>query len=157
MASSEVRMAMLDGSGESSSVTFYVPAIAADGANYASITGALGDIPVLGTAIDALCGLTHTKTTMSITLDQNTAVLPAVSEQREDAVRISYQDTVTFKKYRFDIPAPVDAIFQAGTDVVDIVSNVTFLAFSAVFNANAVSPDGNAVVIIGARRVGRHN
>lgn len=74
--------------------------------------------------------------------------------QREDKVLVVYEDTVTLTKYAVEIPT-VDMITPAGDDQYDLTAP-PWPAFVAAFEALAVSPDGNALNVLSATRVGRN-
>lgn len=147
----------IDHSGENSRTGLYVEDL--DNTNYDTLLlPTTGKYDLLKAGFILLTKLNLTRSTMSNVIDTSVGALPAdPTAQRELAMRVTYVDDVTNKKYRYDVPSPVDALIQSGTDVVDIENNVAFTAWKTLFEANAVSPDGNAVTIIGARIVGRSN
>lgn len=159
MAATPIRVGMLDHSGERTSCTVYMEEIAANGSNWPDLFApATGSYDIFKAGLIAITKLNLTRTTAPIEVDQSVESVPSeATAQRETAIRWSYVDDVTGKKYRFDTPAPVDALLQSGTDVIDIVANVGAAAFVAIFEAQCVSPDGNAVTMTGARFVGRRN
>ncbi len=76
--------------------------------------------------------------------------------QRELGLLVTYQDTVTGKKYRITIPGPKWAtIGQAGTDSVNTAAPL-WTAFVTAFEAHAVSEFGNAITVVSGRLVGRN-
>jgi hypothetical protein len=154
-----VTMQTVDNSGELSRVRFFVDDIAADGTNYeGELGGVASKRALMITATELITKNNKTKVQAGILLSESALSIPAdKTAQREMALRVIYQDTVTMDFYRMDVPAPVDGLFDANTDEVDIESNVAFLAWSAVFEANCLSPDGNAVNVTRAYRVGRKN
>lgn len=154
--STKLYFGLIDYSAERSGVTVYLPEL--DASNYAALFGVGGRAALLQTELEIITGLTRTGTSATVPLAPGSDALPAnVNAQREIAVRVSYQDDVTGKKYRFDIPGPVDALYPPqGTDVIPL-DNVLAAAFIAVFEAQAVSVDGNAITITGLRLVGRNN
>ena len=156
--STPVSWGWLDHSGERTKTTIHFEDIASDGSNWNEFEGVLGKRSVVGTALQAITKLQHTRTVLSQTLNTSVESIPAdATAQRETAIRWIYADNVTGKKYRFDSPAPVDALLQSGTDVIDLAANAAAIAFVTVFEANCVSPDGNAVTMISARYVGRRS
>lgn len=84
---------------------------------------------------------------------------PAIdsSSARELKVLVSYEDTVTFKKFSVTVPTfrPSLVTMMAGTDLVDITAG-SAAAFVTAFEAFVNSPDGNAVSVISMRLVGRN-
>jgi len=129
-----------------------------DGAdNSAILDPATGAIAVVGTALSLLTKCVQAGTTLSNKLSNGTAGLPVAADaQREWAIRWKYQDSVTGKFYRFDTPAPIDAVVVAGTDAIDM-ANALVIAFQAAFEADCLSPDGNAVELLSGQIVGRRN
>lgn len=152
-------MQTVDNSRELSRVQWCHEDITADGSNYEGVLGGVAsNRALMVTATELVTKCNKTKVQAPILLAESAMSIPAdVTAQREMALRVIYQDTVTMDFYRLDIPAPVDALFDLGSDEVDIESNVAFLAWSAVFEANCVSPDGNAINVTRAYRVGRKN
>lgn len=156
-----VRISWVDHSGEKTSQVLHFPAIVnsnAAGNIEGLATDVTGSYDIMKAGLIAITRLNHLNARMGLKLDQSVESLPADQmAQREMAVRWSYVDDVTGQKYRFDTAGPVDALIQSGTDVIDIVANAAALAFVALFEANCVSPLGNAVTMTGARLVGRRS
>lgn len=76
--------------------------------------------------------------------------------QRETGLLVRYSDNVTGKMYRITIPGPDWAnIGLAGSDMVN-TANAAWLAFVTAFEAQCLSPDGNAVTVVDGRFVGRN-
>lgn len=150
---------LIDHSGEQSSVAFWTPDLdAANIATYTStaVTNALGDLKA---AIDALTLMNETNINVGATRIISPPTLPAdENAQREQKLQIKYTDTVTGKKYRFEIPG-VDRtlVAQVGTDVVDFGSNAFVIALVNAFESDYVSELGNPVSVYGASLVGRNN
>jgi hypothetical protein len=156
MGSTEVNFALLDYSNEPTRTRVYFEEL--DDENYEGLFGVLGAVPVAEAALELLTGCTRTGTTATITVNPGSSVPPDnPNAQREIAIRVAYQDTVTGKKYRFDVPGPVDDLYPPqGTDVVPL-SNLIAAAFIAVFEEVCRSVDGNPVVVTSIRLVGRNN
>jgi hypothetical protein len=156
MGSTEVNFGLLDYSNEPSRTRLYFEEL--DDENYAGLFGTLGAVPVAQEALEILTGCTRTGTTATILVDAGSSLPPEnVNAQREIAIRVSYQDTVTAKRYRFDVPGPIDELYPPqGTDIVPL-SNLIAAAFIAVFEEVCRSVDGNAVVVTSIRLVGRNN
>lgn len=151
---SEAVFSYRDFSGEVSRVKLNFQPLDDSGDN-SGLLGALGDVPTVGTLLNALTDCVEAGTNMSVKLDAGGAGLPASAfAQRELAARMKYQDNVTLKFYRFDIPGPINDIIQSGTDEIDMDA-VAMVAFKVAFDANAKSPVGNAVTLIDGRLVGR--
>lgn len=149
----------IDYSNELTSSQFYLEELAADGSNYSAVVGGIAsNRALMGTANALITKCEPVKQNISVVPNQSAISAPTdAAAQRELALRVIYQDQVTMRFGRVDIPAPVDLLFDNGSDEVDILSNVTFLAWSAVFEANCVSQDGNAIVVTRAYLVGRRN
>ena len=104
-----------------------------------------------------LTGCEHVATSLTYVSDRGTGEPPSeVTAQREIAIKVTYRDTVTGKVEHLTVPGPVAAVYPpTGTDVIPL-SNVAAAAFITVFEANAVSQDGNAIVVTGIRLIGRN-
>lgn len=154
---SNVHFSYRDRSSELTRSQLHFQPIDDSGDNSGVLDPTTGAIAVVGTALSLLTKCVQAGTTLSIKLDNGTAGLPAAADaQREWAIRWRYQDDVTGKYYRFDTPAPIDAVVQAGTDIIDM-SDALVVAFQAAFEANCISEDGNAVTLIDGRVVGRRS
>jgi hypothetical protein len=149
---SKAALGFIDRSGESSRTSYYVATVA----DAAAASTAADNIQI-GIAVITLCNLRDL--TLQVVVSEEVPTLPlSAFAQREVGLEIFYADAVTGEKARFTIPGPdLVLVGQAGTDTVDIVSNVTMAAFVIVFEANAKSKDGNAVEVTGARIIGRNN
>lgn len=145
-----------DRSGEISRTTIHYEPLDDSGDN-SSVIGALGAVSVVGTLLNALTDCTEAGTNLNNKVDVGSPGLP-VSEfaQRELAARMRYQDNVTGKYYRFDIPGPINALIQAGTDAVDMDA-LAMVAFKVAFDADARSEVGNAVTLLDGKIVGRRS
>jgi hypothetical protein len=157
--STPVSLITNDNSNELSTVTFQVATIASDGSNYEAVLGgAASNRALMVTALEAITKCAKVKVQAPLTLAQVALSTPAdKTAQREMGMVVIYQDTTTLNFFRMTVPAPIDALFDEGTDEVDIASNVAMLAFIAVMEANCISPDGNAINVTRAYRVGRRN
>lgn len=149
----------VDFSGESASVGFWTPDLnAGNVATYTdtTLTNQLGDLKA---AIDALTLLNETNINVGATRVISPPTLPSdENAQREQKLQVKYTDTVTGKKYRFEIPG-IDRtlVAQVGTDVVDFANNVFMIALVNAFENGYVSELGNPVSVYGAILVGRNN
>lgn len=153
---SSLTIGYIDNSGEGSSTRFYLPQLTAG--NYDAVAGNgvgenVGDLRLAVAAV-TLCNFTqHT-----VVAEQYTEAgdLPASAfAQREFKLLVKMVDTAN-NRSTVTIPAPnLDVLAQPGTDIVDHVSNVVAAALAAAIEANAVSPQGNALSVIGMRIVGR--
>jgi len=124
-------------------------------ADNSPLLGALGSIPVFGTALIACSDAVFAGTDMSVKLDNGSAGLPSDEKaQREMVARMKYQDTVTGKFYHFDIPAPSALLIAPGTDDV-VIGTGPGAALKVAFDAECISEDGNPVVLLGGIITGR--
>lgn len=151
----KVRQGFIDRSRENSSTQYYVDGPAAGD----DFTDAIADANTIKGAMSALTLCNYTRQTASIVLDEDVPTIPSSAfAQREVGLTIQYVDTVTGKYYDMTIPGPdLTLLAQANTDEVDIASNATFLAYSAIVEPLMVSEVGNAVEIVRARIVGRRS
>lgn len=131
----------------------------------ATPSGASYDWAALETSIDAVVDAMEAITFCSRGKEQvmvvaalGTETRPADEEaQRELGLRIFYQDDVTLKKYHVTVPGPrLSLMASAGFDVVDW-SGAEMVTLETAFEANVLSPVGNAVSIITGTIVGRRN
>jgi len=154
---SPVRFGYRDRSGELTHTLIHFPPLQDNASNAGILDGTTGSIAVVGTALALLTKCRQAKDTLSIAVGAGLSGLPTAADaQREWAIRWQYQDTVTLKFFRFDSPAPIDSVIQDGTDVIDM-SDALVVAFKTAFEADCVSPDGNAVELLSGRVVGRRN
>jgi len=154
---SKVHYGYRDRSNELTHSQLYFAPLDDTGDNSAIIDQTTGAIAVVGTALSLLTKLTQAKTTLSIEMQPDSGTLPAAADaQREWAIRWSYSDTVTGKFYRFDTPGPIDAVVLPNTDQIDMTQALV-VAFQAAFEADCVSPVGNAVALLSGRIVGRRS
>lgn len=145
----------LDYSGEKSSVSFNVatPSGAAfDWDALAAVVDAVADV------IDDVCLCTRGPDSIRVELAAGSVAYPVSEDaQREAGLRIFYHDTSTNKKYHVTIPGPDKSLMAvAGTDRVDW-AGTEMAALETAFEANVLSPDGNAVAIDNGFLVGRRN
>lgn len=145
----------LDISEEKSSVSFNVGT--PSGASYdwdalAAVVDTVGD------AIEAVTLCTRGPETLRVPLAAGSVTLPTDEfAQRELGLRIFYHDTTNNKKYHVTIPGPdASLMVTQGFDYVDW-SGTEMAALETAFEANVLSPDGNAVQIDKGVIVGRRN
>lgn len=152
----KVKMGMIDHSGELTSFNFHLDELT--NTNFDELfLAATGKYDLLKVVTIPLTILNLTRSTMSKEIDQSVGSLPSDEHaQRELALRIFYADSVEGTKYRLDIPGPAAAAIPQGTDIVPL-TNVPLAAWIVVFEAECVTPEGNAPVVTGARIVGRRN
>lgn len=157
MAITKINFTWVDHSGEYTTTSLNVDTIAEDGNNYGDvISDPLSNMGTMQTALAAVTKLNRVKSAFTVVRDLNVENLPAAGADRELAARMTYQDVVTMKKYRFDIPGPIDGIFVANSDEVDMTS-IAMAAFKLAFDANVQSEDGNGVSLLYGHKVGRRS
>jgi hypothetical protein len=155
--STPIRISLLDHSNEPTSVNLHFDPVESDGSNWAELfANVTGKVDIVQTAVQAVTKLWTQKTSMGQDINTPFNGVPTdPSAQRESISTWIYQDDVTGKKYRFNVPGPVDTIRQVNTDEIDIAANVVAMAFVAIIEANCVSPDGNDITILRAYCTGR--
>lgn len=73
---------------------------------------------------------------------------------REDKVELKYQDAVNFALYTVEVPCRKgDLVTNPGSDTIP---DATWATTKTAFEALARSPDGNAVVLLTVRIIGRN-
>jgi hypothetical protein len=155
--SSQASFGFVDHSGEHTRTKLHFAPLDGSADNSGLLAFPTGSIDLIAIAMALLTKLPSTGVTLSVRLGTSAPALPAdATAQRELACRVIYADTVTGKKYRFDLPAPIDALVPSGTDQVDI-GTTDFDAFRLVFEAEVLSEVGNPVVVLSARIVGRND
>jgi len=89
---------------------------------------------------------------------KNPATPTDVLAQRESALRIFYADDVTGEVYHISIPGPDwDSIdLLPNTDLADRTDEPLATLITTI-ESDALSPVGNAVTVLRAVQVGRHN
>lgn len=144
-----------DYSGEYSSTAFNVAT--PSGATY-DWDALAASIDAVGDAMEAVTFCTRGKEQVSVATAIGSDAYPVDEEaQRELALRIFYQDDVTGKKYHVSLPGPqLPLMVSLGFDVVSW-SGAEMVALESAFEANVLSPDGNAVSIVTGTIVGRRN
>jgi len=159
MAPVKVTAGFIDNSREFSKTQFYLPAIAADGSNFAAVlttpVTSKWEIVRGAIAVASLCNFTDWTAQAYGEVATPTAPTDDYAN-REAGLWIQYADTVTGKYYSLTIPGPDQALFrQANTDEVDIVANVPAATLKTALDANLVSELGNPIVVTRMRLIGR--
>lgn len=153
MANSRFARTYVDESGELSTVDFAIREMTA-----ASIATLLTELATLGSAIDQLSAGTLRK---SQALQDSSAFAGAAptdpNAQRERKWRVDFQDTVTGRFGKVEIPVAFvnSSVKLPGTDQADF-SAASWTAFISAFETTARSIDGNTVNVTGATLVGRN-
>jgi hypothetical protein len=145
----------LDFSDEVSSVSFNVATPSGASYDWAALETAIAAVRDAMTAV-SLC--TRSKEQVNVQTDAGSLTRPSdEAAQRELGLRIFYVDSVTQKKYHVTVPGPDTSLMASpGFDIVDW-SGAEMVALETAFEANVLSPDGNAVSILTGKIVGRRN
>jgi len=155
MANHYVSWSLRDYTLETSPVKIYSGAVTA-----VSIAGFLTAIGVGRAAIEGITeGIVAKESWVGDSSDLSAAAPTAVTAQVERKWLGRYHDTVTQKKYRFEIPTAelVTGRLLANSDFADL-TDTNMAAFKTWFDGFARSPDSdvNAVVLDSMQHVGRN-
>lgn len=145
-----------DKSDEISGLEITVADVSAGGADFDTV---MADVAALGAAFLAATECIQAREALSQQVDTKNPASPTdVLAQRESALRIFYSDDVTGEVYHISLPGPDwDAIdLLPNTDLADLTDTPMDNIVIAI-EANALSPVGNAVTVLRAVQVGRHN
>lgn len=145
-----------DKSDEISNVEMSVADVSAGGADFDAV---MADVAALGAAILAVTECVQAKEMFNQAVDTKSPTTPTdVFAQRESALRVFYGDDVTGDVYHISIPGPDwDSVdLQPNTDLADLTDEPVASLVTAI-EANGLSPVGNAVTVLRAVQVGRHN
>lgn len=145
-----------DLSDEISTVELTVLDVIAGGTNFDAV---MADVAALGAAILAATECVQAREVFNQAVDTKDPTTPTdVLAQRESALRIFYADDVTGEVYHVSIPGPDwDAIdLLPNTDLADLTDEPLATLVSAI-ESDALSPVLNAVTVLRAVQVGRHN
>ena len=145
-----------DRSDEISTVELTVADVSAGGADFDTV---IADVAALGAAILASTECIQAREMFNQAVDvKNPATPTDVLAQRESALRIFYSDDTTGEVYHISIPGPDwDAIdLLPNTDLADL-TDAPMSGLVTALEANALSPVGNAITVLRAVQVGRHN
>ena len=145
-----------DRSDEISTVELTVADVSAGGADFDTV---IADVAALGAAILAATECIQAREMFNQAVDvKNPATPTDVLAQRESALRIFYSDDTTGEVYHISIPGPDwDAIdLLPNTDLADL-TDAPMSGLVTALEANALSPVGNAITVLRAVQVGRHN
>ena len=145
-----------DKSREMSNVEMTVADVSAGGADFDTV---MADVAALGTAFLAATECIQAREVFNQTVDAKSPTVPTDPQaQRESALRIFYADDVTGDVFHVSIPGPdwANIDLQPNTDLADLTDTVMANVVIAI-EANALSPAGNAVTVLRAVQVGRHN
>lgn len=145
-----------DKSDEISTVELSVPDVSAGGADFDTV---MASVATLGAAILAATECIQAREMFNQAVDvKNPATPTDVLAQRESALRIFYADDTTGEVYHISIPGPdwdsVDLL--PNTDLADLTDE-PLATLVAALESDAESPVGNAITVLRAVQVGRHN
>lgn len=151
---SKVIFTVRDYSDEMSSVAF--PITDLDEANWLATQT---QITAVQTALAALSiGTIAKRTVIAEDVKVNDVRPVDPNAQRENGLRLFYQDVVTQKRYHLTVPCPDKvAVAQGGTDEVDLTGVSVVNAIVTALEVFMKSPEGNAVTFYRGRLVGRRN
>lgn len=145
-----------DKSDEISGVEMTIADVSAGGADFDAV---MADVAALGAAFLAATECVQAREAFVQQVDTKDPATPTdVLAQRESALRIFYADDVTGEVYHVSLPGPDwDSIdLLPNTDLADLtdtpVDNIVI-----ALEANGLSPVGNAITVLRAVQVGRHN
>lgn len=145
-----------DKSDEISNVEITIADVSAGGADFDTV---MADVAALGTAFLAATECIQAREMFNQAVDAKSPLTPTDPQaQRESALRIFYADDVTGEVYHISLPGPdwANIALQPNTDLADLTDTVAANLVIAI-EANALSPVGNAVTVLRAVQVGRHN
>lgn len=145
-----------DRSDEISTVELSVPDVSAGGADFDTV---MASVASLGAALLAATECIQAREMFNQAVDTKNPATPTdVLAQRESALRIFYSDDTTGEVYHISLPGPDwDAVdLLPNTDLADLTDE-PLAALVAAIESDAESPVGNAVTVLRAVQVGRHN
>lgn len=145
-----------DRSDEISTVELSLPDVSAGGADFDTV---MASVAALGAALLASTECIQAREVFNQVVDTKNPATPTdVLAQRESALRIFYADDVTGEIYHISLPGPDwDAIdLLPNTDLADLTDEPLATLVAAI-ESDAESPVGNAVTVLRAVQVGRHN
>lgn len=145
-----------DKSDEISNVELNLPDVSAGGADFDTV---MASVATLGAAMLAATECIQAREVFNQTVDTKNPASPTdVLAQRESALRIFYADDTTGEVYHISLPGPDwDAIdLLPNTDLADLTDEPLATLVAAI-ESDAESPVGNAITVLRAVQVGRHN
>ena len=145
-----------DRSDEVSTVELTVADVSAGGADFDAI---MAEVAGLGAAILAVTDCVQAREFFNQAVDVKDPATPTdVMANRESALRIFYADDVTGEVYHISVPGPDwDSVnLLPNTDLADMTDEPLATLVSQI-ESDALSPVGNAVTVLRAVQVGRHN
>jgi len=135
-----------------SPVKFPMTAIASDGSNFLAQTGL---VTTLATAIAGISDCTIASEAVGNVIDE-AASLPTVNNAiRSSKISFQVKDTVTGKIRTRTIAGPKTTLTRLAGKTDLVITASPFSTFVTDYQAVALSDDGNALTIVGARLTGR--
>ena len=149
----KARINLMDYSSEMTGMNFYVPDLTAS--NFDDVVASIAALRVAGMLLTDCAGINSSLSWITSVAPFSPATVSTA--QREIALKVTFRDTVNGRVGHFTVPGPKSTLYPpSGTDVVPL-SNLVAEAFIAVFEANAVSRDGNPVEVTQIRLIGRNS
>lgn len=148
-------MSFIDASGETSTVSVNMVDITA--ANFDTVLDGPSDLPAALQLAIAGCSMCNDyKSQVQLKPVLSSAALPNdQNAQRENALLVTMEDTVTLKKFTLSIPGPDRTLMGiAGSDMVNPAS-AQWVALVAALENSARSDIGNTINVVGGRFVSR--
>ena len=145
-----------DRSDEISNVELTVADVSAGGADFDAV---IADVTALGAALFAVTNCIQAREVFNQAVDPKNPARPTDEfAQRESALRVFYADDVTGEVYHISVPGPdwADVDLLPNTDLADL-TDTPMAGLVTALEANALSPVGNAITVLRAVQVGRHN
>lgn len=145
-----------DKSDEISNVELSIADVSAGGADFDTV---MASVATLGAALLAATECVQAREMFNQAVDVKSPTTPTdVLAQRESALRIFYADDTTGIVYHISLPGPDwDSIdLLPNTDLADLTDEPLATLVAAI-ESDAESPVGNAVTVLRAVQVGRHN
>jgi hypothetical protein len=145
-----------DRSDEISTVEITVADVSAGGADFDAV---MADVAALGAGLLGVTDCVQAREMFNQAVDTKDPATPSDEHaQRESALRVFYADDVTGEVYHISVPGPswdgVDLL--PNTDLADLTDEPLATLITAI-EANGLSPVGNAITVLRAVQVGRHN
>lgn len=145
-----------DKSDEISNVELSVADVSAGGADFDTV---MASVAALGAALLTATECIQAREMFNQAVDTKDPATPTdVLAQRESGLRIFYGDDSTGEVYHVTLPGPDwDAIdLLANTDLADLTDE-PLATLVAAMESDAESPVGNAITVLRAVAIGRHN
>jgi len=151
---SQLTVSVRDYSEEASSCRLHVPTI--DATNHDAVVTSASAL--YNAVEDIVDGIVNKYTLIhSVTKISNVMGSSDVESRRERKMMVQYQDDTTLEVYTVEIPSPNMSLltYDGRTDKILLADTGAMAAFVTAMEANAVSPNGNSITIIGAYVTGR--